>query len=62
MKKLLISVLAALSLVACSEEKSDKPTITIGASLPLSGDLSMYGNALKKSLDLALKDYANKLK
>ena len=59
MKKFLISVLTAISLVACSEEKSDKPTITIGASLPLSGDLSMYGNALKKSLDLAIKDSKN---
>ncbi len=59
MKKILISVLAALAVAGCSEEKSDKPTITIGASLPLSGDLSMYGNALKKSLDLAIKDSKN---
>ena len=56
MKKLLCVLCMALSLVACDREKSDKPTITIGASLPLTGDLSMYGNALKKSLDLAIKD------
>ena len=59
MKKLLSILCMALSLVACDGEKSNKPTITIGASLPLSGDLSMYGNALKKALDLAIKDSKN---
>ena len=56
MKKLLSVLCMVLSLAACDNQKSDKPTITIGASVPLTGDVAMYGNALKKSLDLALKD------
>ena len=56
MKKLLCILCMALAIAGCDREKSNKPTITIGASLPLTGDLSMYGNALKKSLDLAIKD------
>lgn len=60
MKKLLISVLAALSLVACSEEKSDKPTITIGASLPLSGNMAHIGVSAKNSLQMALDEWNKK--
>ena len=56
MKKLLISILAAISLVACSEEKSDKPTITIGASLPLSGDAASVGVANRAALEMASAD------
>lgn len=56
MRKLLCLLCAIFAIAGCDNQKSDKPTITIGASLPLTGDLSMYGNALKKSLDLALND------
>lgn len=56
MKKLLSILGACLALAACDNGQSDKPTITIGASLPLTGDLAMYGTALKKSLDLAIAD------
>lgn len=37
----------------------DKQIIKIGASLPLTGNLAVYGKALQKSLELSLKD-ANK--
>lgn len=60
MKKLLISVLAALSLVACSEEKSDKPVIKFGASLPLSGNMAHIGVSAKNSLQMALDEWNKK--
>lgn len=56
MKKLLISILAAITLVACSEEKSDKPVVKIGASLPLSGDMAETGKNLQAAMSLALQD------
>lgn len=69
MKKLLLNLCMVLALTACDDkadktaEAKTKPVITIGASLPLSGNLAVYGKALQKSLDLALKDQdQNKLK
>ena len=62
MKKILLSLCVVLALIGCKDEKKDtiqanvKPVIKIGASLPLSGNLAVYGKALQKSLDLALKD------
>ena len=53
MKKLLISILTAITLVACSEEKSDKPVVKIGAILPLTSDLAVWGNSEKQGLILA---------
>ena len=56
MKKLLISILAAISLVACSEEKSDKPVVKIGVSLPLSGNMQSVAAASRKAVQTAIKD------
>ena len=60
MKKLLISVLAALSLVACSEEKSDKPVVRIGATLPLTGAFAETGESAKAAINMALEKWKNK--
>ena len=66
MKKFILSLMMATALTACGDNDADKanknaakngkPIITIGASLPLSGNLAVYGKALQKSLDLALED------
>ncbi|GHT57594.1 hypothetical protein FACS18945_2300 [Bacteroidia bacterium] len=57
MKKILIAMCVALSLAACDDsQKSDKPIIKIGVSLPLSGDLGYVGEPVKKSIELALRD------
>ena len=65
MRKLILSLLMATALTACGDkadkkaQEGVKPVIKIGATLPLSGNLAVYGKALQKSLDLALQD-ANK--
>lgn len=60
MKKLLVSILAALSLVACDSEKSDKPVVKIGASLPLSGDAAVVGVANRAAMEMAVADWNQK--
>lgn len=68
MKKWLLSLCMVLALVACKEEKKQeanaKPVIKIGAILPLSGDLAIWGNSEKQGLILAKenlpKDLRNK--
>ena len=65
MKKLFI-ILAVIALAVVGyfclgqenkvESANEKPIIKIGASLPLTGNLAMYGQALQKVLDLSLKD------
>ena len=60
MKKLLISILAVLSLAACSDERSDKPVIKLGASLPLTGNMSHIGISAKNSLQMALDEWNKK--
>lgn len=62
MKKLLLILCMVLNLTSC-DEKADKtvevkakPIIKIGATLPLTGNLAVYGKALQKSMDLALQD------
>lgn len=54
MKKLLAFLLVVLSLVACDAEKSDKPVITIGITLPLTGNLSYIGQGAKNALTMVL--------
>ncbi len=57
MKKWLLSLCMVLALVACKEEKKQtaqtKPVVKIGAILPLSGDLAIWGNSEKNGLLLA---------
>ena len=56
MKKLFAVLCMALSLVACSEEKSDKPVVKIGVSLPLTGDMGNIGAVLKGAVEIADQD------
>lgn len=58
MKKILLTLCMVLSLTACDEKKAtkqsmSKPVIKIGAILPLSGDLAVWGNSEKQGLFLA---------
>ena len=56
MKKLfgfLVMVLFVFCLVGCGE---DKNTIKIGSSGPLSGEASIYGQAVKKGVELAIEE------
>ena len=60
MKKILCILCMALSLVACDREKSDKPVIKIGVSLPLSGDMGNIGNVMKGAVEVAEQDLKKK--
>ncbi len=64
MRKWLLSLCVVLALVACKDEKNEaaKPTIKIGAILPLSGDLATWGNSEKQGLMLAKGTLSTKLK
>ena len=68
MKKWLLSLCMVLALVACKDEKKEttqadtRPVIKIGAILPLSGDLSVWGNSEKQGLMLAQENLPTKLK
>ena len=59
MKKWLLSLCMVLALTACKDEKKEttttntKPIVKIGAILPLSGDLAVWGNSEKQGLMLA---------
>ena len=58
MKKWLLSLCMVLALTACDNKKEEtqanaKPVIKIGAILPLSGDLAVWGNSEKQGLMLA---------
>ena len=63
MKKLILSLCIALSLIACDNKKADKavqadtrPVVKIGASFPLSGNMASIGNAAQKALIAAIND------
>ena len=68
MKKWLLSLCMVLALVACKEEKKEtaqannKPVVRIGAILPLSGDLAVWGNSEKQGLMLAHENLQENLK
>lgn len=59
MKKFLLSLCVICALTACKDEQkvtqhaNEKPVIKIGAILPLSGDMAVWGNAEKNGLLLA---------
>lgn len=55
MKKLLCILCMALAIAGCDKQKSDKPVVKIGAILPLSGDMAVWGNSEKQGLILALE-------
>ncbi len=63
MKKFILSLMMATALTACGDEnkaetpkKEEKPVITIGATLPLTGDLAYAGQNMKAAMELSLKD------
>ena len=62
MKKYLLSLCMVLALVACKDEQKDtaaadgKPVIKIGAVLPLTGDNSVVGTAVKAGVQAAIDD------
>ena len=61
MKKVLLSLLMATSLVACGEKteapkENTKPVVKIGVILPLSGNNSAMGEASKKAMLMAIAD------
>ena len=62
MKKFILSLMMATALTACGDENKDtpkeneKPVITIGATLPLTGDLAYAGQNMKAAMELSLKD------
>ena len=66
MKKLILTLCLALSLTACGEKASDtpkegeKPVIKIGATLPLSGDMSNVGEGVKNALQMLLEKWQTK--
>lgn len=60
MKKLLCFLCMALSLVACNEKKSNKPTVTVGVSVTLSGDMSNIGAIMKGAVEVAEQDLKGK--
>ena len=62
MKKWLLSLCMVLALTACENKKEDtqangKPVIKIGATLPLTGNLSYIGEGAKNALDMVLEKW-----
>ena len=57
MKKLLISVLAALVVAGCG--KADENTIKIGAVLPMTGSNAPFAQAMKAGMEAAIADKTN---
>ena len=67
MKKLILTLCIVLALAACDNKKeetqaSGKPIVKIGAILPLSGDLAIWGNSEKQGLILAQENLPKDLK
>lgn len=62
MKKLILSLCVILALTACKDEKKDtaqadtRPVVKIGAVLPLTGDNSVVGTAVKSGALAAIED------
>ena len=56
MRKLLIPLCACLTLVACDNQKSDKPVVKIGVPLPLSGNMQSVAASSRQAVQTAIKD------
>ncbi|MBO4746156.1 MAG: ABC transporter substrate-binding protein [Alphaproteobacteria bacterium] len=57
MKKLLISLCAALAIAGCGKE--DENTIKIGAVLPMTGPNAAFGIAMRAGMETAIEDKTN---
>lgn len=67
MKKLILSLMVATALTACgdkqdnnNEKVSERATITIGATMPLTGDSAEVGQATKAGLEMVLDELKQK--
>ncbi len=65
MKKYILSLFLIVALVGCGEKaetskKIEKPTIKIGAQLPLSGEYARIGSANQQAIMMALEKWKNK--
>ncbi|MBP5698248.1 MAG: ABC transporter substrate-binding protein [Alphaproteobacteria bacterium] len=65
MKKWLLSLCMILTLIACKDEKNStdsfkKPVIKIGATLPLSGNLSYVGIGAQNALNIVIDKWKEK--
>ena len=62
---LLIILVVSIVLINVSNStkvsSTDKPTIKIGAILPLSGDLAIIGQSIKKGIEFAIDEQDRKL-
>ena len=54
MKRIFLILCAVLAIAGCDREKSDKPVVKIGVTLPLTGNVSYIGQAAKNSLTMAM--------
>ncbi len=63
MKKIILTLMLALGLTACdnkpTEPDNGKPTVKIGVSLPLSGNMAIGGDRVKRGLLMALDEINN---
>ena len=65
MKKLILILCLTFVFVSCGQKNEDfqtngKPTIKIGAALPLSGEYARIGQANQKAISMALEKWKNK--
>ncbi|MBE6467789.1 MAG: ABC transporter substrate-binding protein [Alphaproteobacteria bacterium] len=67
MKKIVLSLMLAVSLAACGEKtespkENEKPVVKIGVSLPLSGPMAYVGKVLKTTVSLVEKDLSDEIR
>lgn len=60
MKKILFALLAATMFIGCQEKKDDN-VIRIACNLPMTGDISFYGQYIKDGINLALSELQDSL-
>lgn len=56
---IVVVVIGAFFALKAPKTSQDKPTIVIGATLPLTGDVAMLGQNSKKSIELAIENLDN---
>lgn len=61
MKKILIFLLISFFVFTSCENKKDDKTITIACNLPISGELSFYGEYIKSGIGMAMEELKDSL-
>jgi branched-chain amino acid transport system substrate-binding protein len=51
-----VALAVVLALIGCGSRKQSSTSITLGATLPLTGEVASYGQKAKKGIELALDD------